>query len=124
MLRLLTDKIRPFASNFTQDERPSLHVLCHRLYDAYYLLESDEDLEMVDFSVDEGDVLVIYANICEEDSDDAAVILHQARQAHYETRNSKPAVKLVSRKTMDKLLAAEVLPEDDHAYGNHPQTEA
>lgn len=106
MLRLLTDKIRPFASNFSEHERPALHTLCGRLYEAYYQLEADEDLTVAVLVIDTYDALIIYAHICEEDNDNAAAVLHQVRQALYELKNNRQAVQLASRASMEKLLGS------------------
>lgn len=78
--------------------------LCERLYLAFYHLESDPDLATIDFAVTVEDLMLINHFVSAEEGGWAKGLLHQTRQALYELRSNKEAVRLASAQDTARLL--------------------
>jgi hypothetical protein len=81
---------------------------CARLYLAHFSLESDPDLEDVDFSVDQDEVMIINNFVSAEDGEWAKGILHQTRQVLYELITGREAVRLASHEDVQRLGVSEL----------------
>jgi len=97
----MREAIRPFASAGRSDD---MVLFCDRLYLAFYSLEADPDLESVDFPIDVDEVMLINNFVSAEEGDWAKDLLHQTRQALYEWRAGKDAVRLATSDETNRLL--------------------
>lgn len=121
----LREAIRPLADSAYSARRVA--EFCTRLYLAHYSLESDPDLETVDFPIDQDEVMIINNFLSVEDGEWAKDILHQTRQVLYELISGREAVRLASSEDAQRLFEGLSLDPNEeaepHAAGESDEPE-
>lgn len=117
----LREAVRPFG-DAKADTRLVIDF-CSRLYLAHYSLESDPDLEAVDFSISQDEVMLINNFVSVEDGDWAKDLLHQTRQVLYELVTGREAVRLASSEDAYGLFKDVTLDPDKKDEPNPPEEE-
>lgn len=102
----LREAVRPLIDPIGTgpDGSSRMEDFCARLYLAHYSLESDPDLEDVDFPIDQHEIMIINNFVSVEDGEWAKAVLHQTRQVLYELITGHEAVRLASSKDVHHLL--------------------
>ena len=118
----MRELIRPFAVQ--EAVRSEGSTFCARLYAAFHSLESEPDLEAVDFAADELDIMNINNFVSAEDGDWSDDLLRQTRQVLYELTTGHEAVQLAATAVMEKMLAVRVESDTDGALVEADEEEA
>lgn len=115
----LREAIRPYPTTSESIPPTALQEFCRRLYLALHWLESDPRQTEVNFPVGETDIFVINQYLSVEDNDRARSLLHQTRQAFYETDSGKPSITIASDEEMKRLLSGVTLDEGEVDAGGN-----
>lgn len=87
----LRETVVPLPDNRFQ---AATEQFCEHLYLAYYGLESDPDLDGTNLEVTIEEIMIINNCLSSEDGDWAFKLLYQTRQALYELKTGRAAIKL------------------------------